>query len=588
MSEGNPAHVLEFFDALRSVAARRGDALGPVLALGLNAQRRERLHGLLLAQGRGAEGIGALSASPVSRPAATPATWLDSELRQLLAEFGEREVLVLPDGFRQRVGHYIRRFTAPGDLREWFSKALVGQDKYRPLVRRVFAPYALPDSMHYLALIESAFNPYAVSKSKAVGIWQFIPGTAKHYGLTVDSWRDQRKDPLRSTKAAAEYLQDLMLDFGDGRSALLAMAAYNAGEGRVRRELRKLDHVGKRSFWTLVEKGLLAEETREYIPKVLAAAIVGKYRREFGFNASSHSEPVSTVMLYRPVPMQRILELTGMDAEALSSINPELSPSDASTPGHGVAFLLAVPARALKALHAEPALRAALQEPPEGQGSVIVYMPRRGNRWETISAWSGVPLSRLRADNAPAHAAAAPRRGKPLYLYGHQPGLMPHQHTVRRGQSLSLIARRYGTRVAWLRAWNGLQGDHLDIGDRLLMYVRQSALPSADGRQRADKHFVHTVRPGDSISHIARAFRTSVGVIKRTNRLGSSRIHPGQKIQVPIAGQVKKHVIRVRSGDTLSRIALRYGVSVQSIMIFNDLRQETIYVGDQLTLYLRS
>ena len=584
-------HLPELFSALRAVADQRGDRIERVLLLGLDTEERRRLQDALADAGQRG-GVGRLAApaprrAPPYRGASTTKAWLDRELRALLSEFGEREPDALPDSFLRRVGHYIHRYTR-GDLREWFERALAGHDKYRTTLRQALAPYALPDSVLYMAFVESAFNPHARSKAGALGIWQFIPSTAERYGLVVEPWLDQRQDPVRSTKAAAEYLQDLMLEFGAGRSALLAIAAYNAGEGRVRRELRKLDHVAKRNFWTLAEQGLLAEETREYLPKILAAAIVGKYRVDFRFGASAFSEPVDTVTLHRPVPLARVLELTGMDIAALARFNPELSAGDLSTPDRRVAFLLAAPARRMKALRSAPDIVAAARDPMGGRERMIAYTVQPRNRWQAISEWSGVPVERLQSVNAELHGDGL-KAGEPLYLLDPKPGLRPLRHTVRRGESLSLIAGRYRVPLGWLRDWNGICGDHLDLGARLQVYAlapQGAGEPSAPVPQPT--FFAYTVRAGDSISQIARAFHVRVDALKCANGLASDRIHPGQRLSVPLPHRVAKRVVRVVRGDTLSLIASRYGVSVQSIKVVNGLRQDTIRVGDVLTLYLRS
>ena len=587
LSRDKLEHLPELLSALRAVAAERQDHLEQVLPLRLNAAERRRLRAVM-----GQTGDAGRSAprSPSTRGGGATMEWLDQEMRALLAEFGERQVVTLPQGFRRRVDHYIRRYNA-GDLRPWFKQTLVSHDKYRATLRQVFAPYALPDSTLYVAFIESAFNPHAVSRAGAAGIWQFIPSTAKQYGLIVEPWLDQRYDPIRSSKAAAEYLQDLMLEFGAGRSALLAIAAYNAGEGRVRRELRKLDHIGQRSFWSLVEQGLLAEETREYLPKILAAAIVGKYRVDFGFGASAFDEPVDTVILHQPVAVSRLLELTGIGSEALLHMNPEMSASDARTPDRQVAFLLAVPARSVKALRAARDLAGAFRDPGDSQGRAIAYTVQPQSRWQTISAWSGVPVQRLRADNAQRHGAGL-KLGEPVRLIGAAPGLTAHQHAVRRGESLSSIARRYRVRLDWLREWNGICGDHLDVGEPLVLYLRsapaQRQAPSGPVRSPRRDSFAYTVRSGDLVSQIAQAFHVRVDELKCANGLRSNRIHPGQRLNVPIDHRIDKRVVQVKRGDTLSLIASRYGVSVQSIKTVNGLSRDIIRVGDRLTLYLKS
>ncbi|MEM7676640.1 MAG: lytic transglycosylase domain-containing protein, partial [Myxococcota bacterium] len=303
------------------------------------------------------------------RPALASKAWLQNEVRRILSEFGEGRAVELPKSFLDKVDRAVKDFTK-GNRRLWFSRALQRMDKYLPAIHGIFSERRLPESFYYLALVESAFNPNARSSAGAVGLWQFMPATARRYGLTVRRGRDERRDPRKATRAAREYLLDLILEFGDGHSMLLAMAAYNAGEGRVRNRLRRLSDYRNRSFWTLDQKRLLPAETRRYVPTIIAAAVVGRNRSRFGLAASRPSSGVATVVLRRPVSIPYILRAAQMAKASLLALNPELEAGSGVTPAE-TAFPLVLPRDVAVRLRRDPVLVTAQQPPPIQERSPI-------------------------------------------------------------------------------------------------------------------------------------------------------------------------------------------------------------------------
>jgi soluble lytic murein transglycosylase-like protein len=176
----------------------------------------------------------------------------------------------VPDGFHREVGARLRRENA------YIRRALEQGRPIIPMLRREFEAANMPPLLHYVALIESGYDNNAVSPAKAVGMWQFMPATARHYGLVVRGSTDERRDRVKSTRAAAQYLRDLAFEFG-GEALLLALAGYNRGENGVRRALKRMDDpFSDRSYWRLVEKRLLPEETAKYVPRFMAAAVAGE------------------------------------------------------------------------------------------------------------------------------------------------------------------------------------------------------------------------------------------------------------------------------------------------------------------------
>jgi membrane-bound lytic murein transglycosylase D len=208
-----------------------------------------------------------------------------------------------------------------------FEQWLFRLSRYRPLVENIFTEFQLPSDLVYLSLVESGFNPYAYSRAKATGPWQFMKGTAKLYGLRVDSYVDERRDPIKSTVAAARYLRDLYDLFG---AWPLAMAAYNAGEGKVMRALQK---ARAESFSEISKTRLIRRETKEYVPRFMAATIIARNPDRYGFSQES-AEPhqYDEAIVTRPVHFRALANATGIPYEELRLLNPELR-RDATPPG---------------------------------------------------------------------------------------------------------------------------------------------------------------------------------------------------------------------------------------------------------------
>ena len=226
---------------------------------------------------------------------------------------------------------HIRYFNTA--IHDRFGQWLFRLSRYRPLVETIFSEFHLPSDLVYLSLVESGFNPYAYSRAKATGPWQFMKGTAKVYGLRVDTYVDERRDPIKSTVAAARYLRDLYDLFG---AWPLAMAAYNAGEGKVMRALQK---ARAESFSEISKTRLIRRETKEYVPRFMAATIIARNPDRYGFTQES-AEPhqFDEAIVTRPVHFRAIANATGISYEELRLLNPELR-RDATPPGDEVYHL---------------------------------------------------------------------------------------------------------------------------------------------------------------------------------------------------------------------------------------------------------
>jgi membrane-bound lytic murein transglycosylase D len=380
-----------------------------------------------------------------------------------------------------RVRHYLDYFQRmPADR---LAAMLERGARYEPMIRERLEAEGLPGDLFYLALIESGYSSEAVSRAYAVGMWQFMRGTGRGYGLRVDSWVDERRDPVKATDAAARHLRDLRARFG---SLYLAAAAYNAGAGKVSRGLGQLEpieadatdepaHYGNAAFFRLSEARLLANETRDYVPKLIAAAIIAKQPERYGI-APAAVEPFAYDSLV-------VAEATGLDVVArlaevslgeIRDLNPQY-------------LRLATPPRTPSVIRLPagtgPAVGEAYQKlTPRERVQYLTHVVRKREKLTAIAASYRVPVAELRAANPKkgSHPPAGttlviPTVAIPSAIAVRAAGeRRPHHsanwrtHRVRRGETLSGIARRYRTTVKALRRVNSIRNEHaLLAGTRL-------------------------------------------------------------------------------------------------------------------------
>jgi membrane-bound lytic murein transglycosylase D len=205
-------------------------------------------------------------------------------------------------------------------IKERFALYLSRSGQYLGLMQDILRAKDVPEDIVFLSLIESGFNPYAYSIAKAAGPWQFISSTAKRYGLEIDWWKDERRDPVKSTMAAADYLKDLHGMFG---SWSLAMAAYNAGEGKIMRAIKKNK---SDDYWDLLGTRHIRDETKEYVPRFIAASMIAANPQEFGFENIEYHQPMSydEVVLSAPIDLAVAAECAETDLDTIKKLNPEL------------------------------------------------------------------------------------------------------------------------------------------------------------------------------------------------------------------------------------------------------------------------
>jgi membrane-bound lytic murein transglycosylase D len=371
----------------------------------------------------------------------------------------------IPIPEHRTINSAVRLFSV--DMKDSIQASLIRSGRYRKLIDKALAEQKLPKGLAYLPVIESAYMPTLTSKAGAYGIWQFMPATAREYGLRVDWWVDERADPQISTRAAAKYLKDLHRMFGDWS---LALAAYNCGPGRVRRTLTE---AGMTSFWELLDAGLLPKETRGYVPTFYATILIASDPQTYGFQLGDvHEHDEKQVELRGPVSLAYVAEVTGVKEEVLKEMNPALR-RGVVPPGRAT---VRVPAKAAETLAARAD---SLREEDAylkfctfqlRDGDSIQRLARKlGTNEETILAMNNLDATdRLGAGDT----VYLPVRARELTT------LLAHSddeevfYAVKKGDTLFSIAKKNNLSVAELREINDLpKNTPLRLGMKLRVSV---------------------------------------------------------------------------------------------------------------------
>ncbi|MCX5717735.1 MAG: transglycosylase SLT domain-containing protein [Nitrospirae bacterium] len=274
-------------------------------------------------------------------------------------------------------------------IRERFAMWLSRSGKYLELMKEILKNKNVPEDIVFLSLIESGFNPYAYSVARAAGPWQFISATAKRYGLVIDWWRDERRDPAKSTAAAADYLSDLYEMFGSWN---LAMAAYNAGEGRI---LKALKRSKSDDYWSLLNTRHIKSETKNYVPRFIAASTIAANPEEFGFRNIEYHQPLNydEVMVNGPIDLEVAAKCADSKIETIKELNPELR-RWCTPPGMPV-YMLRIPSGTKEIFQKN------LAEIPENERfSVAAYTVKKGDTIEKIAKKSGLSVKAVLALNS--------------------------------------------------------------------------------------------------------------------------------------------------------------------------------------------
>jgi len=414
--------------------------------------------------------------------------------------------------------------------------------RYKPMIERILKEEGVPLDLIYLCQAESAFEPRALSRAAAKGMWQFISSRGKEYGLRQTWWIDERSDPEKSTRAAARHLKDLYQEFGDW---YLAMAAYNGGPLRVQRALEK---TGADNFWTLADKRALPRETINYVPNILALTIIGKNPEKYGFSVTpAQAIETERVSVDKPTDLRVIAEAISLPVEDLRTLNTHVLRW--TTPPDEPDFQLVLPKGYADKFNEQiPALpenkRILFREHVVGKGDTLAAIARKyGSTVAEISQanhFGKTPILRVGQSLVIPMSGVAPSRvASSVGTSSDQPprsrtaslSTRTTFYTVRAGDTLFKIAGRFNTTVDKLKAWNHLTSNRLTVGSKLVV----SATPVRAAASNAKK-VVHQVKQGETLDRIATTYNTSVDAILSWNETEDlSVIHPGDRITIFLA-----------------------------------------------------
>jgi membrane-bound lytic murein transglycosylase D len=454
--------------------------------------------------------------------------------KRILEIYASRNIVVnghhnaIPLDMNRHVEAEIKRFTV-GVEKDFFLHALNRSGRYRARIVAELKEAGLPEELSWLPLIESGFNVKALSRARALGLWQFIPSTGYKFGLKRNRFIDERMDPDKSTQAAIAYLKELHNIFGDWTTVL---AAYNCGEGRVLRVIKSQNVNYLDNFWDLYER--LPRETARYVPRFLATLHILNTPEKYGIDLAQLEPPLTyeTATLNRQIRLKDAAQVLGLPESTLRDLNPELRYKILPPSSYALKIPLGTSDQLLAQI--DHIKTASLPQP-----AYVYHRVRSGETLSTIARRYRTSVARIkRANNL--RSSHFIRAGKRLkipskgYTYTHQaaptkvsPDQIPAYHVVQRGDSLWNIARKYGTTVKAIQKLNGLSGTRLYKGQKLKLGTKPPAPVQTAGMK------TYQVRTGDSPFKIAQAHQMPLDRFLQINRLSTgSTIYPGQQVYV--------------------------------------------------------
>ncbi len=481
----------------------------------------------------------------------------------------------MPLHYNEKVKSFIDYFTIKD--RSYTKMVIRRKELYFPVFEKYLKKYNLPDELKYLSIVESGLNPIAKSRVAAVGLWQFMPSTGRLFGLDQDWYVDERQNAEKSTEAACKYLRDLYNMFDDWE---LALAAYNAGPGNVRKAIRRSGY--KRDFWAIYP--YLPRETRSYVPQFVAIVYAMNYMEEHNLQQDEREYAMlaDTLMVSQFLSLKLLAEKIDVCEEDLIKLNPELRRGAVSDKANNYPLLIPADKMDFMAVNFD---------------SILLDIGKINQEQYQV----------LTQDT-------------PGSTYGKEKVV----YRVRRGDALGSIAQKYHVYTADLREWNNIKGSRIYEGQKLVVWTKSGndnyqtqvavtsvAAPkpsSSDNKSVASstksdyRHkVIYKVKSGDALGSIAERYHVYTSDLRTWNKISGNRIYAGQDLVIwtnagtsnSINNQLatakvsqnsnKIHV--VQPGDSLWEISLKYeGVSIQKIKELNNLRSNKITPGQKLVI----
>lgn len=526
----------------------------------------------------------------------------------------------IPEDVQPYVQKWLNYFQGRG--REHMERYLSRSTRYERLMKRILRENEIPEDLIYIALIESGFSPRAISRARAVGYWQFIRGTGTRYGLAINTFVDERRDPVLATQAAADYFKGL---YGEFNSWFLAMASYNVGEGRVRREINRNK---TRDFWVLAKKRRLPKETLNYIPKYLAARIIAKKPEAYGFTDIPYEPPIEfeTVPFKQSINMKILADKMNVDYAEIKRLNPKYRGEVAPIDGDSVELRLPLNTKeAALALASEVAVKDLVFVPDLGETDV--YKVRKGDTFLKIAQRFKTTVAHLREINdfkrksrlkpgrtifVPIPAVAMPKPvAKPLVVAKAQEATPPAPeektakntdetlYVVQEGESLAEVAIKNNMTMQELMDLNSFtEGQVISVGMQVKVkrIVPEAGEPTVDELPSTAENLLteikNTTSPEAKETPIANIEGAAAPEkVAEEKSVAADKVEAEKPVVVaePIKGkkrhakelesrlraEVQKELThKVRPGETLYRIALRYKTTVEAIKKINKMKSE--------------
>lgn len=488
-----------------------------------------------------------------------PDLWDDTSTSQSIQQ-NDGAIFDFPVVINRQVEMYLNLILKK--QRKQFTKWLARSGKYRQIIEAELEQAGLPKDLLYLAMIESGFNPLACSRAKAVGLWQFMKGTGRQYNLKIDRYVDERRDPVKATKAAVNYLGDLYKEFGDWH---LAVAAYNGGPGKVRSGLRrhKVDN-----FWDLASKRHLRLETKRYVPKLIATLLIAKEPEKYGFYNTKFETPLAydTISVGPGLSLKALALISNSTKKQIKRLNVELR--QGKTPANTARYKAKVPLgsaeiakKNISRLHS--IVSTGYKTHKIRKGDTLTKICKKYN----INKTTLLKVNNLRSNQlAKGRNLRIPYRtisyrllpkGSSDAMAAYRDSLILHK--IKKGETIGRIAKKYNVPKDMIVAWNGLKSVHkIRAGQQLALYI-DTGKRHISSKRKAPKRPANTlhnfpvisatkqkrhitpedaifqyyhVKNGDSLWTISRKFSASTADIKKWNNLKSNLIHPGSTLKL--------------------------------------------------------
>ncbi len=457
--------------------------------------------------------------------------------------------------YNQIVGKFIDMYL--GKRRDLVSDMLALHNYYGRIFVEELVKQKVPLELQYLPVIESAINPNAVSRAGAVGLWQFMPATALDLGLEVNSLVDQRRDPRLASHYAVKYLKQLYGIYGDWS---LAIAAYNCGPGNVNKALRRAGG-GKKDFWEIYN--YLLPETRGYFPAFIAANYVMNYHNRYGIKPTlvKNALITDTVQVSQRINFQQIADVLQIPVEEIRMLNPQFRKD--IIPGDNHPYALVLPSQqVLSYIMSEPQILANNADEYGRRTYVEPGTPLEPTDNSNTNQLSANSQTKNADGNVSVDNAISTEPVKKI-------------HVVGRGENLRDIAKKYGVSATDVKRWNNLRRGKVKEGDRLEIQVIEHQVAKAS-----------TVPTTESTVTERVDTRASVNEENRSTASRSERTSRAKETTSAKASAAKTTIYSVRSGDSLDKIAKKFGVSINDIRSANGMSQGTtrINIGQKLKI----